>query len=159
MGRLGDTAPLRWLAGEVGDFIVDGAVDTLTTLLGEGNANAPNTPHSKVYDSPSNWQWGIGVAEMWATDKVLGIGLRMVRGLGRGPAAAITPIPFAPPGIPAPISPSRTAALGLGDDLLDFAYGRGIPYFNWTDTLTRRSVTGRGFGRAMRDQAGGGGDR
>ena len=46
---------------------------------------------------------------------------------------------------------ARTAVLGLGEHLEDFAPGRGIPWYNWTNTLTRRSVWGRGFGRALTD--------
>ncbi len=47
--------------------------------------------------------------------------------------------------------PRRTAALGVGETLLEFAENRGIPWGNWRGTLTRRSTSGRNFGRALTD--------
>ncbi len=51
----------------------------------------------------------------------------------------------------APPSPARSAALGLGEGLEAFAPGRGVPWENWSGTLTRRSTSGRNFGRAFTD--------
>ncbi|MFO0553353.1 MAG: RHS repeat-associated core domain-containing protein [Polyangiaceae bacterium] len=46
---------------------------------------------------------------------------------------------------------AKTATLGLGDALLEFSEGRGVPWLLWTDVLTRRSTHGTAFGRALTD--------